>query len=551
MGRRLIFAALCASASFMVPSIAFAEDANIVVNGQALSKWKLAESDHFKIYGAGDEKYLAKLSGRLEAVHYLLKIATRMQEPADGKIVKVKVYVVDDIADVRQLIGDPQSSAAGYYDAQLAGAISVIPRKTGSDGSFSGELILFHEYAHHFMLQYQAAAYPAWYVEGFAEIIGTASFEKPGMITFGKAAKHREAEMRYTNRYPAAKMVDGRYLKEKRSAEGWGYDDAWILAHYLTFSDDRKGQLAAYINAINAGKSFTEAASAFGDLNRLSRDLNVYIDGGTVPYKTPALPPEIMKQPDIRTLTVAEAEYIEPSIEMERVTRISTREEYDVLVKHREKQGRPIKKDFDTYFAEESAIRDKWMKDLNAKVARLPNELVSWTVKAHAECMAKDFAKCEVSADRALALQPDNWEGLLRKGQALLGLASDGENPDKKAVAKQARKWLLQANAANPAAHEPLLHYYESFQAEGRGAPVEAIAALEYVVDTIPQIDRPRLMLGQELIARGRISEARRRLKPLAFSPHESPSQSAALALLEALDEKIAAKEPVADDPAE
>jgi hypothetical protein len=550
MVRRLLFAALCASAAVTMPSVATAEDANIVVNGQALSKWKLAESDHFKIYGIGDDKYLTKLSGRLEAVHYLLKIATRMQEPADGKVLKVKVYVVDDIADVRQLIGDPQSAAAGYYDPQLAGAISVIPRKTGSDGSFSGELILFHEYTHHFMLQYQAAAYPAWYVEGFAEIVATASFEKPGMITFGKAAKHREREMQYTARYPAAKMVDGRYLKEGRNAEGWGYDDAWALAHYLTFSDDRKGQLAAYLNAINAGKPFTEAAVAFGDLNRLTRDLNVYIDGGSVPYKSPALPPEIMKEPDIRTLTVAEAEYIEPLIEMERVTQISTREEYEEWTKHQEKLGRPVKKNFDTYYAEEIAIRDTWMKQLNARVARLPNERVSWTVKAQAECMAKDFAKCEASADRALALQPDSWEGQLRKGQALLGLAKDDATSDKKTAAKEARKWLLKANAANPAAHEPLLHYYETYNAEGRAAPVEAIESLEYVVDTIPQIDRPRLMLAKELIARGRFGEARKRLKPLAYSPHESPSQSAALSMLEALDEKTAVKAAVSEEPA-
>lgn len=551
MGRCLLFAALCASASAMMPNIAAAEDANIVVNGQALSKWKLAESDHFKIYGIGDDKYLTKLSGRLEAVHYLLKIATRMQEPADGKVLKVKVYVVDDIADVRQLIGDPQSAAAGYYDPQLAGAISVIPRKTGSDGSFSGELILFHEYTHHFMLQYQAAAYPAWYVEGFAEIVATASFEKQGMITFGKAAKHREREMQYTTRYPAAKMVDGRYLKEGRNAEGWGYDDAWALAHYLTFSDDRKGQLAAYLNAINAGKPFAEAAIAFGDLNRLSRDLNVYIDGGSVPYKSPALPPEIMKEPDIRTLTVAEAEYIEPLIEMERVTQISTREEYEEWTKHQEKLGRPVKKDFDTYYAEEIAIRDKWMKQLNARVARLPNELVSWTVKAQAECMAKDFGKCEASADRALALQPDSWEGQLRKGQALLGLAKDDATSDKKTAAKEARKWLLKANTANPAAHEPLLHYYETYSAEGRGAPVEAIESLEYVVDTIPQIDRPRLMLAKELIARGRFGEARKRLKPLAYSPHESPSQRAALSMLEAMDETLTAKPEISDKPVE
>lgn len=394
------------------------------------------------------------------------------------------------------------------------------------------------------MLQYQPAAYPGWYVEGFAEIIGTASFEKPGMITFGKAAKHREAEMRYTNRYPAAKMVDGRYLKERRDAENWGYDDAWALAHYLTFSEERKGQLGAYLNAINAGKSFEEAAAAFGDLNRLSRDLNVYIDGGSVPYKTPVLPPEVMKAPDIRTLTVAEAEYIDPTIEMERVTRIWTRDQYDAWVKHQEKKKKPIKKDFDTYFAEESAIRDKWMKALDAKVARLPNDLVSWTVKAHAECMATYYAQCQTSADRALALQPESWEAMLRKGQALLGLTKSAPEAERKTLVKEARKWVLKANAVNPGAHEPLLLYYQSFAAEERKPSDDAIASLEQVVDTIPQIDEPRLMLGRELIARGRLADARKRLKPLAYSPHESMEQAAAMALLEEMEK-------AAGDPSE
>jgi tetratricopeptide (TPR) repeat protein len=538
MKRYMLSAALFASAISIHHFKAAAQDTNIIVNGEEMSKWKVAESDHFLIYSTSDDKYLTKLSGRLEAVHYLLKIATRAQDQVGPKRLKVKVYAVDDIADVRRLIGNPQSAAAGYYDPQLAGAISVIPRNSGTDGSFSGELILFHEYAHHFMLQYQPAAYPAWYVEGFAEIIGTASFEKPGMITFGKAAKHREAEMRGTYRYPAAKMVDGRYAKEKRSAENWGYDDAWALAHYLTFSEERKGQLGAYLNAINAGQSYAEAAKVFGDLNRLSRDLNVYIDSGTVPYKTPVLPAEVLKTPDIRGVTLAEAEFIDPKIEIERINRISTKEEYDTWAKLQEKLGRPVKKTFEEYYQGEVETRDKWMKALNAKVARFPNHVISWTVKAQAECLAKDYASCQTSADRALTLQPDNWEGMLRKGQALIGLAKTAPEADRKALAKQGRSWALKANAANPNAHEPLLQYYESFRAEGRKAPDDAIDSLDQVVSIIPQIDQTRLTLGQELIARGLLPQARKTLAPLAFSPHESVEQAAALALLERLNEK-------------
>jgi bifunctional DNA-binding transcriptional regulator/antitoxin component of YhaV-PrlF toxin-antitoxin module len=547
MKRHLISTALFGSAALLSSHQASAQDPNIIVDGQALSKWKEAESDHFLIYSDGDEKYLNKLAGRLEAVHYLLKAATNMKEPADGNVVKVKVYAVGDIADVRRLIGDPQSAAAGYYDAQLAGPISVIPRNSGNSGSFSGELILFHEYAHHFMLQYQAAAYPAWYVEGFAEIIGTASFEKEGMITFGKAAKHREAEMRGTRRYPAAKMVDGSFMKEKPDAENWGYDDAWILAHYLTFSDKRKGQLGAYLRGINAGLSFAEAAKVFGDLNTLSRDLNVYIDGGSVPYKTPVLPPEVQKAPDIRQLTVVEAEFMEDKIVMERLARISTREEYDEWAKMREKNGDKVKKDFDTYYKEESDARAKWMKDLGTRVARFGNDPTGWAVKAHAECMAKDFAACRDSADRVLALKPDHWEGQLRKGQALIGLAKAAGDTEKAALAKEGRKWVLKANTSNPPAHEPLLLYYESFAAEGKRAPDDAVDSLAAVVATIPQIDAPRLMLGRELIARGQIPFAIKTLRPLAFSPHESPEQKKAQAMLAAIDKAAAGEDEKAE----
>jgi hypothetical protein len=536
MKNKLFTGALLGAAYLFSAQMAWAAPDQIVVNGQALSKWKEAESDHFKIYSDGDEKYLTKLSGRLEAIHYLLKIATGLKEPAEANVVKVKVFAVADLAKVRSLIGAPQSDVAGYYDPQLSGPISVIPRNAGSDGSFSGELVLFHEYTHHFMLQYQAAAYPAWYVEGFAEIASTASFERPGAITFGKAAKHREAELRYSKHYPAAKMLDGRFLKEKRGAEGWEYGDAWALSHYLTFSEKRRGQLGAYLKAINAGQPYAEAAKVFGDLNDLTREVNIYIEGGSFPYKAPPLPPEVIKAPDIRPLTLAEAEFIDDNIVMERFAQISTKEEYEAAAKVREKAGNPLKKDFDTYFKEESTAREKWMQGLNGRVTRFAGDPSAWNVKAHAECMAKDFAACQTSAERALALKPGDWEAQLRKGQALIGIAKTGPEAGRAAAASDGRKWVLKANASNPAAHEPLLYYFESFAAEGKGAPADAVDSLMQVVNTIPQVDGPRLELGSALIARKQYALARKTLRPLAYSPHETTEQAAAQALLDVID---------------
>lgn len=540
MRRMLLGGVAILSAMTLTASPSRAQDQGITVTGQAQSKWKEAESDHFKIYSDGDEKSLARLSGRLEAIHYLLKIATNMREPDDANIVKVKVFSVASVADVQRLLGDPSADAAGYYDPQLAGPISVIPRDAGNSGTFSGELVLFHEYAHHFMLQYQAAAYPAWYVEGFAELISTASFEREGAITYGKPARHREGELRYTRRYPAAKMVDGRYLDEKRDAENWDYGDAWAVTHYLTFSEKRKGQLKAYLNAINAGQNYAEAAKIFGDVNDLTREVGIYVDSGSYPYKTPPLPPEVIKAPVIRPISMAEADFIDDRITMERLARISTKDEYEAWVKVRAETESPVKKDFDTYYREKTTNRDKWMQKLRMRTAAYATDSIAWTVQAHAECMAKDFAACQISSDKALSLQPDNWEAMLRKGQALLGLADTAADADKKAAFKDARIWLLKANAANPPAHEPLYFYHQSFGAEGKRAPEVAVAGLAQVVDTIPQIDAPRLTLGSELMARNRFAEARRTLRPLAYSPHESVEQKRALALLKLIDEKEA-----------
>jgi hypothetical protein len=116
----------------------------------ANAAWQRAESKHFVIYSDGSEKDLRRYAERLEAVHWLMKAATAVDD--NSRIVKVRVYLVPDVQDVKRLYGAPGSDVAGFYNPGTSGAIAVVPRYTG-DGEFTGQLVLFHEYAHHFMLQ--------------------------------------------------------------------------------------------------------------------------------------------------------------------------------------------------------------------------------------------------------------------------------------------------------------------------------------------------------------------------------------------------------------
>ena len=71
-------------------------------------------------------------------------------------------------------------------DSKTLGSITAKYRDSRTD--LDPKSVLFHEYAHHFMLHHFPAAYPAWYVEGFAEFFSVVAFPQDGSIEYGKIA---------------------------------------------------------------------------------------------------------------------------------------------------------------------------------------------------------------------------------------------------------------------------------------------------------------------------------------------------------------------------
>src|SRR5688500_4343027 len=111
------------------------------------------------------------------------------------------VYVVPGIVALQRLHRRP--NARGFYIPRASGSVAFTPRRSGlnSNGGaddLDAEKILLHEYAHHFVLQNYAGAFPAWFVEGFAEFNSTARFAKDGSIAFGIPASHRAGELMST-----------------------------------------------------------------------------------------------------------------------------------------------------------------------------------------------------------------------------------------------------------------------------------------------------------------------------------------------------------------
>ncbi len=219
------------------------------VPAAGFAQWRAAETPHFVIYSEESDAEIARLAERLERVDGLLRLATGIYEAVDP--VKVRIYVVESTDAVDKAIGLSGSNVAGFYDSNILGPFAVTPRKVRSDDSrFTPALVLHHEYAHHFMLQYFPSVYPQWYVEGFAELIGSSKFLPDGRIAYGTPATYRGDHLSFYW-VPVQELL----TKDPHKLHNFDlYGQGWALTHYLTFTKERAPQLRQYLLALKAGK---------------------------------------------------------------------------------------------------------------------------------------------------------------------------------------------------------------------------------------------------------------------------------------------------------
>ena len=282
------------------------------------------------------------------------------------------------------------------------------------------------------------------------------------------------------------------------------YGRGWLLTHYLTFSQERQGQLSTYITEINKGTGSLDAGKkAFGDLAQLDRDLNKYLKQPKITYlKLPADKIKIGKI-HIRDLTPGEAAVMD--------LRIRSKRGVDA------KQAREL------------------VPLVRKAAAPYPNDVLARVTLAEAEYDARNFAEAEAAADRAIAADPKAVEALIYKGKALMGAAAGSGKRDA-ATWKEVRKWFLAANKVEPNDPEPLMLYYESVLAAGMRPTANAALGLEQALEFAPQDVNLRMMMAQQHLQDGKAAQARAALAPVAFAPHGGAAATIAAAIIAKLD---------------
>lgn len=461
------------------------------------AEWREAKTDNFLIYGDKSEDSLARFAERIEAVHHLMAASEGLEQVENS--VPVKIYLYGDSSDMEEFTG--QQNVAGFYRAGVGGAYAVVPENASASGRTFASHVLFHEYAHHFMLQYYPGAYPAWYIEGRAELVGTADFDRNGTISYGKANENRAYTLQNATWVDVGDIVSR--TAEKLNASGFSfYAESWLLTHYLTFNEERRGQLAAYLNAINSGASMAEAAEAFGDLDRLNRDLRDYLRRQNFSYRNVPLPDDLATNIEFRTLSDGEIALLRDRIDF----------------------ARSMEKD--------EAIA--FLAAMRRTAAPYMDDPFVLQLLGEAELDLDNYDAAEAHARRLLAIVPEAARANWLMGRVLLDRAEDGDRPDDQI--KQARSFFLKANRANPRDPLPLIGFYDSYALLEQGATAEAVGGLESAMNLVPQAGGLRLKLASELLSReseGDQALAALILRPLAFAPHGGNSAKKARAMID------------------
>ncbi|MDP5277352.1 hypothetical protein Q9Q95_00310 [Sphingomonas sp. DG1-23] len=489
----------------------------LLLPGIAQADWHEASTEHFTVFADQRPERLREFAANLERFDKAVRRLGGWRDDPVSVPNRVTVYVVASRDAVAKLAR--HRFVAGFYKPRAGATLAVVPRRSGSgvETDLDAQSILLHEYAHHLMWSISPhAVYPAWFIEGFAELFATADFKQGGAVAFGMPPQYRARGLMTGNNLPIEKMLRADSLKLTPEQRDGLYGRGWLLTHYFLIARQRNGQLAAYLAALNAGKSSLEAAQAFGDLRALDNELERYKRGKIAGYLV--APTEATKvEVTLRKLTPGEAATMD--------------------VRIRSKNGVNARTAPGVY------------ADAREAAERFPDDAGAQLVLAEAAYDARDLAAAEAAADRAIAANPQASDAWLYKAMTRMALAHKANDRSKETLSA-IRKIIAQGNKLQPDDPKLLILYYRSFVDFGAAPSENARQGLARAFDLAPHDGRLRFNAAKMFLRVGNKAEARTMLAPLAYSPHGKglAQQAAALiAILDKGDDKEALK--AADAP--
>lgn len=457
----------------------------------AHAEWRRAESEHFIVYGDMNAGALRDFVRKVERFDSLLSLYYPVAN-ARGRP-KLEIFVAAGLEDMRRIIPDLETGIGGFYSASRDRVFAVV-----DPASMNGDSTLFHEYGHHFMFYTASAAYPGWFIEGFAEYYATAEVTA-NRARVGLHNPGRMNSLTQTNAWvPMEDVLRSRPMSLPASQRPGYYAQSWALTHYLLSDPQRQRALSAYLRRVAGGDD--PVAALEGTIGRtpgeLQADVRRYltrITYFTIQQEFPAA------EVTITSLPASTRDLIWMDLRLDR--------------------GVP------------EAQKAAAIAEARRLAARWPDERLGALILARAELLSEDPAAAEAALTRLVAAEdPD---ALRLTARAMMARAEASDDPDDAdALNGEARDLLGRAYQAVPGDYRIIFALAENRSREPGFPTDNDIETLSVAVELAPQVMDVRFFAAQVHMARGQYVPAIILLSPVANNPHGGPALEPARQLL-------------------
>lgn len=457
----------------------------------AQAAWIRVETDRFVVYGQGGEKSVRDFATKLTTYDWVLRNFHPSTIDRESPT-KVQVFLLASEGDLKRVRPYSRKYTMGFYNAMNEGVFAFAVKSEG----LGADDILFHEYAHHFMLENFPAAYPAWFVEGWAEYFMTTEITKD-QIKVGNYNQARAYSIFSQAWLPLEELLSKTTAETRSERMNVYYSQAWLLTHYMRSDDTRAKQLDTAIKAIADGKDPVKSleSATGGSVADLTAALKKYRKLPMLGIRNPALTPQ---------MTVS----------------IMPRSADDLLLD-----------EMRLVLSSTGRVDADFLASVRRKAARYPGDALAERTLARAEFVMGDVAAGEAIMQRRLDAGPNDVEDLLLAGtgQVMAGIRTPGQ---REARYRAARPLLAKAYQLDKDDFRTLYAYALSRSIEPVFPTDNDLAVLTEARYLAPAVQENSFRLGMALLKKGRRDDAAKVLAPVLNNPHGGRAAEQARTLL-------------------
>lgn len=469
----------------------------------ARADWLKAESERFIVYSEGSERSLREYVRKLEMFDRIMRFRSNISLSETPQR-KLPIYLVGNRTGLLKVRPTAAQHVIGIYLPTEEDIFAIAIRR-GNGDDMNGDDVLLHEYAHHFMLGNMPGAYPAWFVEGFAEYYMTAKIEEDSVV-LGGFNMNRAYWIMNESWIPLETLLRSHPGEIRAgSHRDTYYPIAWLLTHWFMSDDERTGQLQVYIDDVASGADPVEAMEkatgmSLGELrNTLRRYTRERLKATRISGQFPDVPVT--------------------------VTRLPRSANDLLLINQRLKVGVP----------------DEDRENLGREVARIAarhgDDPLALLAAGHAGLHFGDRPAGERALLRLIEIDPNHVEALQFLAQEKLRQARDVEDEAQEtALRREARAYLARAYAAGDNDYQTLALLTELRQGQPGYPNDNDMLTLGLTLDRAPQLASVRFGYAAALAERDQTTEAIAVLRPLTNNPHGGGASEFAGRMIAALE---------------